>query len=464
MVQSAARIVDGDMRRPSNLLKTLAVPVKTLAVPEAASAEPGPPTNYLDLYGLSKHPFGGSAESAGYILFGSHRRAFEMLVDHMVNGSGLVVLSGEEGSGKTETLRAAAAVAGESGIHTIIISRPGNGRITLDRLLAALEGPPELFHQSGRKALLADDIELMPNDCIALLLSLVRSKPETGGCAIVLSRSAAETTRPDVGELAGLAANTIRLSRLGPAEVRQYIERSLWVAGGTTRRLLTPDAMKLLTVRSGGLPGSINRMMEAVFTAGFARGDTMITAKTVSAVMGPPAPRSRPRPDPTVRTRDPTGVASHAVQITAGCLFVIGASVFLYKGLTGETGHPVPARQKAAVAQAPPPPQVLPTPTPAPLARRVEPLPPDLMAALMKRGNQSLDLGDIAAARLLFQRAAEAGNGAAATALGRTYDPAFTAAASARDPGRAAEWYQKAIALGDPNAADLLKRLPAPYN
>jgi TPR repeat protein len=81
------------------------------------------------------------------------------------------------------------------------------------------------------------------------------------------------------------------------------------------------------------------------------------------------------------------------------------------------------------------------------------------MAALMKRGNQSLDLGDISAARLLFQRAARAGNAAAATALAKTFDPNFMATESARDPDRAAAWYQEAIDLGDPGAADLLKRL-----
>jgi TPR repeat protein len=81
------------------------------------------------------------------------------------------------------------------------------------------------------------------------------------------------------------------------------------------------------------------------------------------------------------------------------------------------------------------------------------------MALLMKRGSESLELGDIAAARLLFLRAAEDGNAAAATALAKTYDPNFATAASSRDPARAAEWYQKAIKLGDPGAADLLKRL-----
>jgi TPR repeat protein len=83
------------------------------------------------------------------------------------------------------------------------------------------------------------------------------------------------------------------------------------------------------------------------------------------------------------------------------------------------------------------------------------------MTALMKRGDQSIALGDIAAARLLYQRAAEAGNASAATDLGRTYDPNYTVPGQSPDPARAAEWYRKAIASGDPQAADLLKKLAA---
>ena len=57
------------------------------------------------------------------------------------------------------------------------------------------------------------------------------------------------------------------------------------------------------------------------------------------------------------------------------------------------------------------------------------------MAVLMKRGNEALDLGDIASARLLFQRAAAGGNAAAAVAIGKTYDRNFTPSAGAQDFG-----------------------------
>jgi type II secretory pathway predicted ATPase ExeA len=466
-----------DMRRPPNLMKTT-----TAREPVRAPADLGPPSNYLDLYGLSKSPFSGATDSAGYILFGSHRRAFELLIDHMMNGRGVVVLTGEVGVGKTETLRSAAAVAAESGLQTIMVSRPSDGRISLEQLTSSLDGRPETFHESPRKALLVDDFDLLPNDCISLLLSLARQQPDddADGSAVVLSSSAGDLMRPDAAELAGCARDTIRLLRLGPAEVRQYIERSLWVAGGTTRRLITPEAIKLITTRSDGLPGTINRVMEAALTAGFARGDVMITAKTVESVVGPPPPRQRPRP----MKRELSGVTEHALQIVAAGLLVTGVTVFLYKGLTGLPEKPLPVPSNPAgmaeiQAEQPRPARpadtarladtvkpadgVKPADTakPADATRRTATIPPELMAALMKRGNESLDLGDVAAARLLFQRAAEGGNAAAATALGKTYDPSFTPAATPQDAGRAFEWYMNAVALGDPSAGDLLKRLVA---
>jgi type II secretory pathway predicted ATPase ExeA len=426
------------MRRPSSLTNTVTAPR-----PVQAQAEPGPPSNYLDLYGLSKPPFGTAADGAGYILFGSHRRAFELLVDHMMNGSGLVLLAGDSGIGKTETLKAAAAIANESGLQTNLISRPPEGRIDVSQIVSVLDGTPEKFYSPPRKALLADDLELMPNDCLKLLLTLAQHKSDgPAHSAIILTGSGSELSRPDLTEFSTLARNIIRLQRLGPAEIRQYIERSLWIAGGTTRRLITPDAMKLLIARSGGLPATVNRVMEAALTAGFVRGDPIITAKTVATALGPIAPRGR-----SYAPSEPSGVTGRAVQFAAVGLLVVGASAFLYKGLSEK---PVP----------PKPPVVLQRPAePAPPAKPIEALPPALMSALMKRGNEAVDLGDVASARLLFQRAANAGNATAATALGKTFDPNFTTNVAARDPVRAAEWYRKAVAMGDPSAAEFLKRL-----
>ena len=87
-----------------------------------------------------------------------------------------------------------------------------------------------------------------------------------------------------------------------------------------------------------------------------------------------------------------------------------------------------------------------------------------VMQLLVQRGGQMASIGDISGARLLFARAAEAGNGAAAFELGRLFDPAVLEGMGARmpaDPSRAADWYRRAAVLGEPRATELLAQLEA---
>ena len=81
---------------------------------------------------------------------------------------------------------------------------------------------------------------------------------------------------------------------------------------------------------------------------------------------------------------------------------------------------------------------------------------------LIDRGTQFLEAGDVAAARLLFNRAANAGDAVAAVAMGKTYDPALLADREVRgmgDPEKARTWYEKAAAMGSPEALRLLRAL-----
>ncbi len=87
----------------------------------------------------------------------------------------------------------------------------------------------------------------------------------------------------------------------------------------------------------------------------------------------------------------------------------------------------------------------------------------DEIATLIKRGQDSLQYGDVASARLLLRRAAEAGNANAALALGMTYDPTVIKRLGvigiAPDTARARKWYQKATDLGSGAASERLTRL-----
>ena len=82
---------------------------------------------------------------------------------------------------------------------------------------------------------------------------------------------------------------------------------------------------------------------------------------------------------------------------------------------------PAPVKQESKVT-APAQPDLSDPPRIAPLMQRT----------LLNRGDAMLGLGNVAAARMLYQRAADAGVGVAALKLAQTYDPVFIAARDLR--------------------------------
>ena len=90
-------------------------------------------------------------------------------------------------------------------------------------------------------------------------------------------------------------------------------------------------------------------------------------------------------------------------------------------------------------------------------------LSPTEIAALVARGDAFLSAADIASARLFYERAANAGDSAAALRLGATFDPDFLGRVGVRgnpgDPAQAASWYRRARDLGDAAAAERLRNL-----
>jgi hypothetical protein len=94
------------------------------------------------------------------------------------------------------------------------------------------------------------------------------------------------------------------------------------------------------------------------------------------------------------------------------------------------------------------------------VARQV---PPIEAGALIAQGDQFLARFDVASARLLYQRAAEVGDGRGALRMGMTFDPVFFKRWRLRgvraDRARAIAWYRHASALGNTDAELMLTSL-----
>ena len=160
-------------------------------------------------------------------------------------------------------------------------------------------------------------------------------------------------------------------------------------------------------------------------------GPTPVLPATAGVRGAPPAPRV---------TRDDIALALRSAQQNQGQV----------------QPDPAPVAAPALVAAATPTAAAAP-PTPA---RRLD---ADELAMLMTRAKGMIAVGDIASARLLLERAAEAQEASAALLLAQTYDPAVLGTQDMRsitpDPAMARDWYQKAARLGSSDARQRLAQM-----
>jgi len=215
--------------------------------------------------------------------------------------------------------------------------------------------------------------------------------------------------------------------------------------------------IETLTVTTPAVSTRQPRSQERVDIAAVPEASTVVPRRTPAAPEPQRAERTPPAPAPQRVTPPPQTV---------------------------ERTPPAQAERTPPPAQRVPPPpvqRVTPPPaqnverTPPPAPAPVQSAPPVQSAAptrtldpaeidvLVKQGQQFVAAGDFVTARLVFQRAAEAGNAAAALALGASYDPVVLSRLGVRgvdaDVAKARTWYQKAKDFGAPDADRRLSTL-----
>jgi TPR repeat protein len=118
------------------------------------------------------------------------------------------------------------------------------------------------------------------------------------------------------------------------------------------------------------------------------------------------------------------------------------------------------SRQSETTAMLSPGPSGAQRPPASNVIRRLD---PEDIKRLIKQGEQFAAAGDLVTARLVFQRAAEAGDATAALAMGASYDPIVLADLGfqgiSADVGKARSWYEKAKEFGSLEASRRLELL-----
>jgi general secretion pathway protein A len=234
-------------------------------------------------------------------------QALGTIVDRVHHGDSLVILSGEQGVGKTtlclelfENLRSGAGVsvllnprlkAGDVSRQLIAgfgMVASGRSQHTADLLRGqpALCGLLANLTEGQRHVVLIDDAHDLDPDLLAELLTAAEVNEDLRGLQIVL---AGTQDLEDLLERIGpvRVAHHERLSPLSEREVRDYVERRLWVAfGGSSRPNVrrprfSNAAIDLIVSASRGNLRLVNAVCDHALRRASERSSTRIDSRLV---------------------------------------------------------------------------------------------------------------------------------------------------------------------------------------
>ena len=302
-----------------------------------------------------------------------------------------------------------------------------------------------------------DDADRLSDVQIEALLDATQAMPlsaPTPRAGVLLANSSFPSARgkPVQDLLEERLAARLRLGQLDRDETEAFIRYQLPPDGGSN--LLTAQRVALIAITSGGDPAVVNRLAYRMFAepgASLARDEAA-------------APRARWRQTAgifvclaifglivgAVGSRDLGGLVGNVLPQKDNIVPAAGVPAQEAPPVASSTTGATKAAVEPAAAGSERPPAAPPSfPAAVPLGPRLS---ADEIAALVARGDGFLAAGDIASARLFFQRAADAGDSGAAMRMAMTFDAAFLDRAGVHglrsDPEQAAFWYRRARDLG----------------
>jgi general secretion pathway protein A len=274
---------------------------------------------YREFYGLKELPFGLTPDPRFIYFTPSHSEAMANLHFGIENGKGLIVVSGEVGTGKTTVLRWMMSRFSRA----VMVAYIFNPRLSVEEfyqhlanlmdlrqwtnksdLLITLGKTLEARHQRGLRTVLIideaqglsqavlEEIRLLSNfelDDSKLLQIVLTGQPELRE---VLNDMALRQLKQRIA----LRCEIKPLPSI--EETERYITSRLLVAGADRTDIFSQSAIDYIYRCSEGIPRQINNLCDNALLAGYASGEPVITRAIIEEVaetfdMLPRAERSR---------------------------------------------------------------------------------------------------------------------------------------------------------------------------
>ncbi len=260
---------------------------------------------YRQFYGLRDIPFRLAPDPKYLFKTESLLEVFANLQYGIENGKGIVVVTGEVGTGKTTILRSMLQSLDRSVLAAYIFNpllstqeffdllagefrlQPTTSKATILRSL----GQVLMTRQAHgvRTVLVVDEAHLLPLHLleeIRLLLNFETNREKLLQVILCGQPELHEMLgRPELRQLKQRVSLKCAIKTMTAQESVEYIRWRLRVAGCANENLFESDALAMVHRFSGGIPRIINNICDNALLTGFSEASTRITADVVNQVI-----------------------------------------------------------------------------------------------------------------------------------------------------------------------------------
>ncbi len=262
---------------------------------------------YKDYYQLREYPFNITADPSFFFASSLHADAFSHLAYGIEQRKGIIVITGEIGTGKTTLCRAllnrldrrtkTAFILNPNFSETELLQLimkdfglPAEGRNKFQLISALNDFLLQETEAGNNVALIIDEAQnLKPPQLeqVRLLSNLETEKAKLLQIVLVGQPELIERLKlPSLRQLNQRIAVRFHIQPLEKNQTKEYILHRLKIAGANGQLNFTPEALEEIYVYSGGTPRLINVLCDRAMLAGFAAGKQTIDLDTVQKSAG----------------------------------------------------------------------------------------------------------------------------------------------------------------------------------